>query len=649
MRCQPQHPLAMLSCHPYKNSAEVLYLLSFCDIIYNMSKFEMPGRIQESIDDDLNALRAKEPTTPLDHVYHSDTVVDEIQSVVHAAYTLPDNMEITPVQPPKGIEADLAVPAFVLAPSLKKPPVVIANEVSKSFADDPDATPTIETLQAVGPYINVGLNREASVTAVVDDTLALGDRYGDSDAMAGQTRVIDYSSPNASKLMGFQHTRTTFVGESNARIQQANGADVIRTNYVGDYGKPTGKILLAATLYSLDLDGPDPVRQMNDLYVRIGREISADPALNDAADRFAARLEEGDPEVLSLWEKIRTLSVAENNALYDSLNIHFDTTIGESSFIHDAGQITDELLRRGIAIEDDGAVIVPADTVKGVTDAKTAELLMLRNSRGKTTYGSRDLAALKYRMDTYGASSVEYVVGAEQAGYLDAVFGVAALAGIIRDRDTVHHTRLGLLQNANGKKMSSRDGSAIPLIDEMAKKYSEAHASITARGVITDPREQEALAKTLGYGNIVYPIVSKDPTANIALGESGSDLGKEGTAGYVQYSHARAASVLRNLQEPLPRTTQLGAAPTEAEWRLTKAIMDLPTAVKKAGAEYSPAPIATSVETISSAFNTFYQLDSIRNAPNQEQRLARYALTQAAEIALNKGLTLLNVGAPNKM
>lgn len=613
-----------------------------------MLMLHTPESIQHAIDTDLERLRSKPHVEPLSYSYTLDGVTSEVRGLYADTFPGIELPELDVVAPPKGIEADLAAPAFTLSRLLRKAPAAIAGEVVAH--SDPAGTETIAQVEQIGPYVNVGLNREAVFSSVVDEANRLNEAYGNSNTMRDETHIIDYSSPNGSKLMGFQHTRTTFVGEANARIQEANGAKVVRTNYFGDFGKPTGKILLAIEKYGLDLDGSDPVRDMNDLYVRISRETKDDPVLNAEADLFAARLEEGDPEVVRIWEKIRGLSIEENDRLYQKLGINFDTTVGESHFVEGAHEIADDLLRRGIAIEDDGAVIVPAQTIKDATGEKNAEILMLRNSRGKTTYGARDLAAIRYRIETYGATSIEYVVGAEQGGYLSAVFAVAGLSGIAKGVG-LHHTELGLLLNSAGKKMSSRDGSALPLIDQMDEEYTKSLSAIRAKGTIVDEEEQRKLAEALGYGNIVYPIVSKDPSTNIALGGDISQFSEAGSAGYVQYSHARAASVVRESGVDslgLVRA-RLDTAPTEAEWRLTKTLMNFPAAVRAAGTEYSPAHIASSIEEIASAFNTFYQLDSIRSAPTPERRVARLALTNAVRVALRNGLNLLNVGAPQKM
>ena len=555
--------------------------------------------------------------------------------------------ELTITPPPDHIkEMDLAVTTFPLARLVHAQPAAISNALAAALLEHRPAY--IETVKANGPYVNIQLDRPRVYDSVLRDAISNGEHYGHSTLAQGQVVQVDYSSPNIAKKLGLQHAPTTIVGEALARINEAVGADVIRTNHLGDYGTPFGKVLVGIERYGDPLKlAADPVGHMHELYVRINKEAKTDPSLNDEARQAFARLEQGDPATVRLWEELRAANINENNKLYERLGIKFDTTVGESYFTESAQEIVEELLESGIAHQtEDGVVVVPAANAAGIP-------LVLRKSDGTTLYATRDLAALRYRMQAYGPDRIKYVVGAEQAGQLESMFTIAALAQIIPDRARVEHIKLGLLADKSGRKLSSRNGTTVTLEEVLdtasaaaARNLQERYASQPER-LATIPK----LAEALGIGAVAYSILRNDPASNTILGEETGATRDAGTAGYLQYTHARAGSVVRRSEL---KDHELLSAPlsftSAEEWAVAQAIMAFPRSVIKAADTNGPHNIARALEAVAGKFSTLYQSsDAPILTAEGELRRSRVALARAVQIVLHNGLALLNIASPEQI
>lgn len=589
----------------------------------------------------------------IERPHPTGTIVDESLQVslgesIHEVYGTPIEAvpELPLSDPPAHIgEAfDVAAGMFPLARVVRKSPADISGEVADKIQSAP--RPYLAAVRATGPYVNMQLDRPTLYDQVIREAVSQGDAYGHSDSLAGSTVFIDYSSPNIAKRLGLQHAPTTFVGEALARINEAAGANVVRANHLGDFGTPFGKVLVGLERYGdPERLARDPVGHMHELYVRINDEAKDDDNLNEAARAAFAELERGDPRRLAQWEQLRAANILENEQLYARLGIHFDTTVGESFFADPAQDIVEELLDRGIAEENDGVVLVPAERTGSIP-------LVLRKSDGATLYGTRDLAALRYRTQTYHPDRIKYVVGAEQAGQLAGVFAVAEQAGLIAPGQA-QHVKLGLLANPGGKKMSSRMGMTATFEGVLDDAVATAAQSLVER--YADQPERAAdiprLAEALGIGAVAYTILRKDPGADTELSADAGAARDAGTAGYLQYTHARAGSVVRKSEmsdDELLSGPLSFAAPQE--WAVARAVMEYPVEVARAARSDGPHHVARSLETLAGEFSRLYQSDvSILGAPTQELRRSRVAAARAVQIVLRNGLELLTVEAPDQI
>lgn len=615
--------------------------------------FTTPNEIARSVESDIDRVHATPPPTVSSGQYAMEAVGAEINHQIQSAYPSAEagDISLDPDDPPKNVNADVAVAMFPLARVLRSLPVDIAQTVAGHMGSDGMAH-YIDSVQTVGPYVNVTLDRPTIFGKVISDVFD-SPGYGTNSSATGETHVLDFSAPNIAKKLGMQHLPTTVVGESLARISEANGAKAVRINHLGDFGTPFGKVLLGVRRYGFDFSSADPIGQMHDIYVRINAEANENPATAAAAREMFKSLEEGDRDLVTLWLRLRELNIHENEQLYKELGIKFDATIGESYFVKDAHAIIDRLLETGIArVDDAGAVVVPGKTImEYLDDDRQIGNVLLRKSDGSTLYATRDLAAIEHRVREFGPTMIEYVVGSEQREHFAAVFAIAGMSGIVRPETRLVHTKIGMLSGVSGKKLSSRDGKTQTMSDIMGAAYHSALASIQERGNVSDPDEQRTLARVVANGAVTYPILMKDPSANTAFRDEADRAKEARVAGSIQYTHARATHVLSS--EGAPALDEMRQSRiddmTETEWRLVRAVMNYPAAVKKAGDERSPSYIAGSVAEVAAAFNAFYEANLIRDVNERDRMLARFALTQAAQTTLHTGLQLLNINAPRHM
>lgn len=616
--------------------------------------FTTPENIAHSVASNIEQVLDKPLPTVGSEPYAMQAVGDEVDHQTRLAYS---DIEAGTIlldldEPPKGVNADVAAAMFPLAKVLRLPPNIIAETVAKSIADDSTAR-FIDSAEAVGPYVNVSLDRPNTIGRVLSDVFD-SPAYGTNSSATGETHVLDYSAPNIAKKLGVQHLPTTIVGESLARISEANGARAVSINHLGDFGTPFGKVLLGVEKYGFDFDSADPIGQMHEIYVRIHAESKEDPETAAAAREKFMLLEKGDHELVALWSRLRELNVDENEQMYKELGIKFDATIGESYYVEAAQAITDRLLKAGIArVDEEGVVFVPGETImEYLDDGRRIGNIVLRKRDGSTLYATRDLAAIEHRVREFEPAMIEYIVGSEQSEHFAAVFAIAGMSGIVRPETRLVHTKIGMLSGVSGKKLSSRDGTTQTMSNIMEDAYYAALASIQQRGKISDPDAQSALARVIANGAVAYPILKKDPSANTAFRDEADRAREARIAGSIQYTHARAAHILASEGAPTldeMRQSRIDDPITDTEWRLVRAVMNYPAAVKKAGEDRSPSYVAGSVAEVAAAFNAFYEADSIRGAATRERMVARTALTQAAQITLHAGLELLNINAPREV
>ncbi|EHN59629.1 arginine--tRNA ligase [Oenococcus kitaharae] len=539
------------------------------------------------------------------------------------------------IEKPKDLaRGDYAFPTFFLAKQFHQAPQHIAADVVKKLNAD-----GFEKIEAVGPYINFFIQRDQFTSRIIKQILTQAD-FGKNQHGAGKNIVIDLSSPNIAKPMSMGHLRSTVIGEAISKIAQANGYHTIKINFLGDWGTQFGLMIASYKRWGNDqVINANPVDELVKLYVRINNEAQTKPELKDEGRHWFKKLEDGDPEATKLWSWFKEVSLKEFQTIYDRLGVTFDSMNGESFYNDKMEPVVQLLADKGLLTKSQGAEIV--DLPKLLPDANFP-IAMIKRSDGATQYITRDLASAIYRQDHYHFDKALYVVGAEQKDHFEQMKAVLRLAG---DgwADNIEHIGFGLI-TMNGKKMSTRKGNIVPLVDVLDAAHKLAAEQIAKKN--PDLQNAEQIAEEVGTGAVIFNDLQND--RNLAIDFNLEDIVQfEGDTGpYVQYTHVRAMSILRKAAQPVDSTQEIRLADSEA-WGIVAKLSEYGSAIQRAWQLREPSIIAKYLLNLAREFNSYYANTKILVADmNLNSRLA---LVKSVADVLASGLKLLGVAAPNKM
>lgn len=533
---------------------------------------------------------------------------------------------------------DYAFPCFKLAKLLRKAPPVIAKSIAEAIGDDP----MFEKVESVNAYVNMFVSKEDFAREVVSEAIEKGDDYGRSSIGGGKKVIVEYSSPNIAKPFHIGHIRSTVIGNSIYKIYDFLGYDTMRINHLGDYGTQFGKMICAYRRWGNKEDViKEPIKSLLSYYTKFHVEAEKDPALEDEARAIFAKLEKGEPEEVELWQWFRDESLKEFNRVYDMLGITFDSYNGESFYSDKMPRFVQELKDKGLLVEDAGAQIVKLDEY----DLPPA---LITKSDGSTLYITRDIAAAVYRKETYDFYKNIYVVASQQNLHFQQWIKVIELLGYDWAKDCVH-VPFGLVSMEEGT-MSTRQGRVIFLEDVLNRAVEQTRQIIKEKNVNTENIDETA--KEVGIGAVVFNELSNYRIKDYVFSWD-KVLNFEGETGpYVQYTHARACSILRNAGDDAVAKAKAGFdakyITSESAHRLMSLIYEMPEVIVEAGEKYEPSIVTRHIVDISQAFNKFYHDEHIL-VDNEDEKIAKIALVLAAKTAIKNGLDLLGMKAPEKM
>ncbi len=533
---------------------------------------------------------------------------------------------------------DYAFPCFKLAKVLRKAPPLIAKSIAEAVKDDD----MFEKVENVNAYVNMFISREGFAAEVIKEVLEKGDDYGRSDMGKGRKVIVEYSSPNIAKPFHIGHIRSTVIGNSIYKIYDFLGYDTMRINHLGDYGTQFGKMICAYRRWGNKEDVmKEPIKSLLSYYTKFHEEAEKDPSLEDEARAIFARLERGEPEEVELWQWFRDESLKEFNRVYDMLDITFDSYNGESFYSDKMPRFVNELKEKGLLVEDDGAQIVKLDEY-GLPPA------LITKSDGSTLYITRDIAAAVYRKETYDFYKNIYVVASQQNLHFQQWIKVIELLGYEWAKDCIH-VPFGLVSMEEGT-MSTRQGRVIFLEDVLNRAVERTKQIIIEKNVNTEDIDETA--KQVGIGAVIFNELSNYRIKDYVFSWD-KVLNFEGETGpYVQYTHARACSILRNAGDDVvsraAESFDAGYIVSESAHRLVSLIYEMPDVIVEAGEKYEPSIVTRHIVDIAQAFNKFYHDEHIL-VDDEAEKTAKVALVIAAKSAIKNGLGLLGMKAPEKM
>lgn len=541
--------------------------------------------------------------------------------------------------PADGKMGDYAFPCFRLAKVLRKAPPMIAKDIAAKIGEDP----IFAKIEPVNAYVNMFLSRDVYVRDTVGDVIEQGDDYGRSDLGQGKTVIVEYSSPNIAKPFHIGHIRSTVIGNSIYKIYDFLGYDTVRINHLGDYGTQFGKMICAYRRWGKKEDViKEPIKTLLSYYTKFHVEAEKDPSLDQEARDIFTRLEKGEPEEVELWQWFRDESLKEFTRVYDMLGIEFDSYAGESFYSDKMPRFVQELKDAKLLEESEGAQIVNLEEY-GMSPA------LITKSDGSTLYITRDIAAAVYRKEHYDFYKNIYVVASQQNLHFQQWIKIVELLGYDWAHDCVH-VPFGLVSLEDGT-MSTREGRVVFLEDVLNRAVEQTREIIKEKNVNTDNIEDTA--KMVGIGAVMFQELSNNRIKDYVFSWD-KVLNFEGETGpYVQYTHARAASVLRKAGEDVVGKAQAAAIDTsyitgDSAYELARLIYAFPGAVKEAGDKYEPSIVTRHIVNIAQAFNRFYHDEHVL-VDNEDEKIAKVALVIAAKNTIKNGLGLLGIQAPEKM
>jgi len=548
----------------------------------------------------------------------------------HAGVPASDLKVETPPRPEMG---DLAVGCFAIAKAKKANPAQVAQEIAAAF----QPTELLASATAAGPFVNFRANRAAAFRWAVG--AAIGGSLLPRTLGAGKTITIDYGSPNISKHLAYHHIRGTTIGHALAQSFRALGYRVVAINFLGDWGTTHGMVLAAYERWG---GGAEPtVDLLNQLYVRFRADV---PSPEDEGRAWLKRLEAGDPKATAQWQRFRDVSWAEFEEVYKILGIDYDDLNGEAFFVKGGNDAIERLRNEGLLVESEGAQVVELE------GEKTPILLLTKD--GTTLYATRDVAAAIYREDTYHPTRSLYVVDRGQALYFRQLFKLLGKMGFDWAKKC-QHIPYGLVK-VGGKKTATRLGNVVLMRqvfeiakDEVRDVIAQVNPALPADAV-------DQVARQVGIGAIIFGNLApqRDKDIDFDLDKAVSLDGDSGP--YVQYSHARCASIVRKAGEPVSTDVDYAKLTTDAEWAVAKRLADFADIVVRATDHCEPHVICHYLLELAAEFSRWYTAgnsDATQRVlvDDADVRRARLALVGAVQATLREGLSLLGMAAPDQM
>ena len=473
---------------------------------------------------------------------------------------------------------------------------------------------------------------------------------GASAAHAGETWVVDYSSPNAAKQMHVGHLRSAVIGEAIARLLGFTGARVVRDNHIGDWGTQYGKLIWACKRY---LDEAalerDPIDEFERLY-KIGNSAAeSDAEVMEVARAELVKLQAGDPENLALWRRINEASLSAFQRIYDRLGIRFDETLGESFYNDKVERIYAELSEAGVSSPSEGAQVV----FHPEHPRFKTQPMIVRKSDGAANYATTDLAAILYRSEHFGASSILYVVDKRQADHFEQLFLTArkwfAQRGWAVPK--LEHVDFGTVLGEDGKPLKTRAGDHVRLTDLLDEAVQRAYALVTGKSPEFPEDERRRIAEIVGVGSVQYADLSQNRSSDYLFSWDKMISLEGNTAAYLLYAIARIRSIFRRqgveCGDPAAESGA-DAFQTPGEIALARRLVKFADALRLALESLRPHFLCLYLYELAGEFSTFYNADKVI-VPEAPVRARRLLLCARTLLVLETGISLLGIRTLERM
>ncbi|MGO1384071.1 MAG: arginine--tRNA ligase [Arachnia sp.] len=507
--------------------------------------------------------------------------------------------------------------ALRLAKQEGRPP----REVAADIIDKLDVSELCEPLEIAGPgFINFRIRSEVLADAA---SAILGDPHEGLNVQEHPQRVvIDYSAPNVAKQMHVGHLRSTIIGDCLNRVLSALGHTVVAQNHIGDWGRQFGMLVEQILVEDLDPTTLD-LASAEALYQRANSHLKDDEEFATRSRDRVVMLQAGDPETLRIWQQLIDVSLAGFNATYARMNVLLTDVdlAGESTYNAYLPGVCQDLEDRGIAVIDDGALVafVPGFNAPAI----------IRNQRGGYGYATTDLAAIRYRVNDLAANRIIYVVGSPQTFHFEQVFAVARTAGYLPEGVTAQHVGFGQVLGADGKKFSTREGTAVSL------------------NVLLDEAEAEA-SPNIALAAIKYADLSSSLQKDYTFDAERMVQTSGDTGPYLQYAHARMCQILRRAEAEEISFEAVTVLQDPAEQQLALLLSRFGEVVDEVAESLAPHKLCGYLYDVAGSLARFYEACPVLKSEG-DVRSSRLALCAATKSVMARGLDLLGIDAPERM
>ena len=517
------------------------------------------------------------------------------------------------------------------------------REIASTLVDNFKENDIIEKLEIAGPgFINIYLKNN-----FLNEELKKveNEKYDFSFLNTDKTIIIDYSSPNIAKRMHIGHLRSTIIGDSIKRTLQFLGFHTLADNHIGDWGTQFGKLIVAYKNWlNKKSYEEDPIGELERIYVQFSDEAKKNPALEDEAREELKKLQLGDEGNQKLWKEFIDISLKEYNKIYDRLGVNFDYYYGESFYNDMMPAVLEELKEKGIAREDQGALVVFFENDK-------LPPAIVQKKDGSFLYTTSDLATMKFRKDELNVDEAVYLTDDRQQNHFKQIFEIGEMLGEPYNYKKTHVV-FGIMRFGDGMIFSSRSGNIIRLVDLLDEAKTQVKKVIDEKNPNIPEEEKEKIAEIVGSGAIKYFDLSQNRTSDITFTWD-KVLSFEGNTGpYLQYTYVRIMSILRKLKKEninVENKDIILENMNGVERELAVELLRFPQTVVKSYESYRPNIIADYLFDIAKLFNNFYNSNSILKEENKKVMDARILLAEKTAFILKQGLGLLGINTVDRM
>jgi len=519
-----------------------------------------------------------------------------------------------------------------LAKKLKKKPSDIAGVLVEGLSD----IEGIAHAEVAGAgFVNVTLTTEA----ILRDLGRIRSSCSPKKKRKESPVIVEYSQPNIAKPLGIHHIIGTVVGQSVSNFYEFAGYSVIRWNYIGDWGTQFGKLAIAKEKWAKEKDTLSmTLSDLLDLYVKFHEEAENDETLESKGREAFLKLEKGDKDLLKFWGDVVTVTKATLSSLYERLHVSFDLDLGESFYQDKMTVLIEEGKEKGVFVAGkEGSLIV------AFSEESKLPPYLIQKGDGATLYSTRDIAQMRYRIDTYHPQSILIFTDIAQKLHFEQL--VATCTKLGWTLPTFENVLFGRMRFVD-RSMSTRKGNILKLEDALDEAVSRAEKLIADRGEKIQTDDPNDLAEMMGVGALVYGILSQNRKMDMVFDWDKMLTFEGNSAPYIQYTHARAKSVLRKADsegKAMPVETL-----TTRERLLLKLLLSFGDVLEEARREHLPHKLTNYLYELCQAFNSFYSSDAILTADGQTREMRLHFTTLTAEV-LKCGAQLLTLRVPDRM